>query len=258
MAFIYGIHSVVEALKSGKRRAKALVVSRSRKKDLGEILALANSRRVPVTFSDDSELNRKTNGGNHQGVLLDIEPVKERTLDEALGSIEKLSDQVWVALDEIEDPHNVGAILRSAAAFGAQVVILPERRSAHLSPTVEKVASGGAEVVKVVSVVNLNQAILQLKENGFTVYGASVPKMGDAGKDDRTPKSLYTVGYARPMLIVIGSEEKGLREKVAEKCDELVFIPQAPLGVESLNASCAASVVLYEVTRQFKSCQTCA
>lgn len=263
MSLIYGIHSVVEALKSGKRQARSLIVSKTRRKDLAEILELAKSRHIPVTFSDDADLGRKTNGGNHQGVLLDIDAVKEWTLNDALAGIETLADQVWVALDEIEDPHNVGAIIRSAAAFGVQTVLLPERRSAQMSPTVEKVASGGAEIVKVVTVINLNTAMLQLKENGFWIYGASAPKAATqpAAKGEakyKGPKPSYGVSYARPLLLVVGSEGKGLREKVAEKCDELVYIPQAPSGVESLNASCAASVLLYEITRQSKSCATCA
>jgi 23S rRNA (guanosine2251-2'-O)-methyltransferase len=252
MALVYGIHPVIEALKAGKRQVNRLSISKSRKKDLEEILRVANERRVQVHIVDDRQLDQLTSGGNHQGVLLDIESVKEWSLDDALQAVDKLAEQIWVALDEIEDPHNVGAIIRSAAAFGAQAVLIPERRSAGFTPTVEKVAAGGAEVVKIIQVGNFNQALLQLKENGFWIYGAAKTAVGKV-----KPQSLYVTNFARPTILVIGSEGKGLREKVAEKCDALVFIPQAPGGVESLNASCAASVLLYEISKQSKTCSSC-
>jgi len=241
---------------------------------MAELLDLARQHKVPVSFVDENELDRMARGGNHQGVALEIEPLKVWTLDEALEDIKSLPEQIWIALDEVEDPHNVGAILRSAACFGAQAAILPHRRTAQLTPTVEKVACGGVEAVKVISVVNLNQALLQLKENGFWIYGAaaaspsnltdgalereSVGAAQNQGQRRRKPVSLNVVSFARPTLLVIGSEAKGLREKVAEKCDVLVAIPQVPGPVESLNASCAAAVLLYEIARQSKSCSSCA
>lgn len=259
MALIYGIHPVEEALK-GKRRIRRLIVSKSRKKNLGEMLALANSRGVQVVFEEDYKVEKLAAGGRHQGVLLDIEDVKEWTLDEALQDAKPLTEQVWIALDEIEDPHNLGAIIRSAACFGAQVVLLPERRSAQITPTVEKAASGALDRVKVVSVGNLNQAMLQLKENGFQIAGGVAPDCKREPKNlyDQGPQAAYAAGFARPLLLVVGSEGKGLREKVAEKCDMLVFIPQAASGVESLNASCASAVLLYEIFRQSQSCRSCA
>lgn len=266
MDILFGIHPVVEALKAGKRKAHRLLVAKSRKKDLEEVLRLANQARLPVSFVADAELGRLAGGGNHQGVLLEVEAGKDWTLEDALQAVEKLAEQVWVALDELEDPHNVGAIIRSAAAFGAQAVLIPERRSAQFTPTVEKVAAGGAEVVKIVSVGNLNQALLQLKENGFWIYGAAAPSPSPSprergegkSKGPSGPQSVHTVAFNRPTVLVIGSEQNGLREKVAEKCDALVTIPQAPGGVESLNASCAAAVLLYEVARQAKTCNSCA
>lgn len=259
MALIYGMHPVEEALK-GKRRIRRLIVSRSRKKNLGELLVLANSRGVQVVFEEDYKVEKLAAGGNHQGVLLDIEDVRFWELDAALKEVQALSEQVWIALDEIEDPHNLGAIIRSASCFGAQAVLLPERRSAQITPTVEKAASGALDRVKVVSVGNLNQAMLQLKENGFQTVGGVAPDWKREPKNpyDKGPQAAYAVGFARPLLLVVGSEGKGLREKVAEKCDVLVFIPQAATGVESLNASCASAVLLYEIFRQSKSCQSCA
>jgi 23S rRNA (guanosine2251-2'-O)-methyltransferase len=174
-----------------------------------------------------------------------------------------MAEQVWLALDGIEDPMNLGAILRSAACFGVQAALLPERRSAQVTPTVEKAASGGLEAVKVISVGNLNQAILQLRENGFRIVGSVAPDYKrpepESGRKpwEKGPQPAFAVNYARPMLLVVGSEGRGIHLKVAEKCDDLVYVPQSPSGVESLNASAAAAVLLYEIFRQSRSCQSC-
>jgi 23S rRNA (guanosine2251-2'-O)-methyltransferase len=148
---------------------------------------------------------------------------------------------ILVALDEVQDPHNLGAIARSAVNLGAQALILPERRSAPVTGAVVAASAGAIQKIPVVSVVNLGQALERLKEEGFWVYGA-----------DASGRPAWDAVFNTPLVLVIGSEGYGMRPLVTSICDEVVSIPQAEGGVESLNASCAASVLLYEVARQVR------
>jgi 23S rRNA (guanosine2251-2'-O)-methyltransferase len=234
---------VLEAVRSPKRNCLQLYVSQNKHGSLSEkIVEAAKKRKIQIIFSKDDHLDRLANGGHHQGVLLKADPPPSLELFEALEQHPPTSSTMWLAIDEITDPHNLGAILRNASCLGAGAVILPERRSAPITPTVERTASGAADRVPIVDVVNLNQAILKLKEKKFWVYGAALEG-----------KPLPEVQFAGPALLVIGSEGEGLREKTRAHCDELVRIPQAPGGVESLNASCASAVLLYEVARRLGS-----
>lgn len=237
--YIFGLHPVIELLKSGGKRARHVYLSASKKgPQFEEIISLARRDSVRLSRVSDRELDVLTEGGNHQGVVLKADEPALLSLEEALAAENIGKETVWVGLDEITDPQNLGAIIRSAACLGATAVVLPERRSAGITPTVQKTASGAVELMKIISVVNLNQAVLTLKERGFWVYGASLDG-----------KPINEVSFSGPVFLLIGSEGKGLREKTAEHCDELVRIPQKG-GVQSLNASCACAVILYEITRR--------
>ncbi len=236
---MYGIHVVEEALAAGEA-LRAIHISDERKRDplLRKIIGEAKERNVPVRFEDRSffaQLPFKT----HQGVIAIAPPFEYATLHDVIGK-RKSKHAFFVLLDHLTDPHNVGAIVRSAECFGADAVILPERRSAGINATVRKAAAGAAEHVPIARVPNINEAIRQFKKAGVWVAGA------DAG-----PRSigLDEADFDRDIAIVIGAEGEGLAQLVQRECDYLVRIPM-PGVTESLNASVAAGVLLYEVVRQ--------
>ena len=237
---VYGIHATAEVLRRARRRCHEVLVGRSPKDAaVRSLLLLAKERGVPVRVVGKQEIERVAPGGNHQGVAVVADELPVLDLSKALAEIAVNDRTVWLALDRITDPHNLGAILRNAACFGATAVIVTERRSAKPTPLVQKIASGAAEVVPVVEEVNLNRAIGRLKEAGFWVYGAALEG-----------RPLDEVRFNGPLLLVIGSEGEGIRRKTREHADELVRIPQAPDGVASLNASCASAVLLHEISRR--------
>jgi 23S rRNA (guanosine2251-2'-O)-methyltransferase len=236
---VFGVHPIREILRHGARTAHGLVTSRPKKDVLiREVLDLARDRGVAVGFVTRQEIERRFPGENHQGIGLEVDALTTLDLDDALGTIAVDQQTIWVALDEITDPHNLGAIIRSAASFGATAVLTTERRSAGVTPLVQKIASGATEYVGVVVVGNLGQAIQRLKAQGFWIYGAALE--GDP---------LPAVRFAGPALLVIGAEGRGLRKSVRAAADRLVAIPKAEGGVASLNASCATAVLLYELRR---------
>lgn len=236
---LFGINTAEEVLNAGRRRVLRLLIARNESGQRIRALAgLARSKGVAVEFCDQRVLEKYAKGAAHQNVVLEAEPPKKVNLDEALALEKDLKRTVWAALDGITDPMNLGAIIRSAACFGVSTIILPERRSAGLTPAAQKAASGAVERVNVVEVVNLNQTIIKLKEKGFWVYGL-----------DMGGKPLTKVDFSLPAFILIGSEGEGLHQKTGEHCDEIVSIPQKG-GVESLNASNAAAVAFYELSKK--------
>jgi 23S rRNA (guanosine2251-2'-O)-methyltransferase len=236
---MYGIHVVEEALAAGEPLL-AIHIADERKRDplLRKIVADAKERNVPVRFENKqffAQLPFKT----HQGVVAMVPPFDYASLSEAIGS-RKTGHGLFVLLDHLTDPHNVGAIIRTAEVAGADAVILPERRSAGVNATVRKAAAGAAAHLPIVRVANINEAIRSLKKAGVWVAGAaagegSVP-MGEADFD-------------RDLALVIGAEGSGLAPLVQRECDYLVRIPMRG-RTESLNASVAAGVLLFEVLRQ--------
>lgn len=209
----------------------AAVVARARR-------AGAQVRRVPRR-----ELDRLCRSGGHQGFALRVAEDLATTLDALLSlSAEEKAGALVVALDQIQDPHNFGAIARSAACFGARALLIPERRNAPASQAALSASAGALGRIPVIQVVNLAQGLVRLKEAGFWIYGA-----------DRSGTPAWKVRLNRPTVLVVGSEGDGLRPLVSAHCDELASVPQAEGGVESLNASCAASVLLYEWRRQSES-----
>lgn len=236
---LYGINTAEEILKAGRRRVVRLLISRNEKSQrVNDLADLARRSGVRVEFCAPAMLEKLAEGGNHQGVLLEADAVRKLTLDDALGQEKDLKRTVWAALDGITDPMNLGAIIRSAACLGVSTVLLPERRSASLNAAAQKTASGAAERINIIEVVNLNTTILKLKEKGFWVYGL-----------DMKGQALPKVDFTLPSLVIIGSEGEGLHQKTREHCDVVVSIPQKG-GVESLNAGNAAAIVFYELSKR--------
>lgn len=234
---LYGIHAVMEALKSKKRNVVQLYVADNKAghRAVEEIIRLAKRNNVKIDRMDVKMMDRLTKGGNHQGVLAKAQPVRLMKLSTALYESDGNKKDLWLAVDEMTDPQNLGAIIRSAACLGFSTIILPQRRTVGLTPAVYKVACGAVERVNIVEVSNLSNALLDLKEEGFWVYGA-----------DMDGQPITQTDYASPAVLVIGSEGTGIREKTAENCDQIISIPQKG-GVESLNASVAAGIIMYDM-----------
>lgn len=234
---LYGIHAVMEALKSKKRNVVQLYVADNKAghRAVEEIIRLAKRNNVKIDRMDVKIMDRLTKGGNHQGVLAKAQPVRLMKLSTALYESDGNKKDLWLAVDEMTDPQNLGAIIRSAACLGFSTIILPQRRTVGLTPAVYKVACGAVERVNIVEVSNLSNALLDLKEEGFWVYGA-----------DMDGQPITQTDYASPAVLVIGSEGTGIREKTAENCDQIISIPQKG-GVESLNASAAAGIIMYDM-----------
>ena len=206
---------------------------------LQEIFATARDKKIPVQKVDRRRLEQLVSNAAHQGVVAFLAAKEYVDIEDILASVEAGEEPFLIILDEISDPHNLGAILRTADAVGAHGVVIPRRRSAPLTPTVAKSSAGAIEYVKVARVTNLPQTIDQLKKKGLWIIGAA-PDGGELYWESRLDG---------PLGMVIGAEGKGLGRLVKERCDNLVHLPM--LGqVNSLNASVAAAVLAYEVLRQ--------
>lgn len=238
--WVIGRNPVLEALQAGLPVKRGLIAEGvERDSRLRDILKLAAEQSVPLLQASRLELDRLTGGAVHQGIALQLPEFEyadaEDVLDQALDSE---TAPIVVACDSITDPRNLGAIIRSAAAFGASGVLIPERRSAELTATAWKASAGAAARVPVAKVTNLNRALVHYAEAGFTVIGLAGEGTGDLGAIDAED----------PVVLVIGSEGDGLARLVRENCDLLARIPISS-EVESLNASVAASIALYELSR---------
>ena len=234
-----GRNAVMEALKGSSRINRLMVADGSSEGSIRELIAVAKEKGVPVQFLERSKLDSMAKGIRHQGVLAQVSPVEYVELEDILSKArEKQEDPFIILLDELEDPHNLGAILRSADAAGAHGVIIPKRRSCPLSATVAKTSAGAVEHVPVARIGNIVQTIKALKEEGLWVAGA-----------DMDGKNYYEADLTGPLLLVVGSEGQGIGRLVKEQCDFIVRIPM--LGaINSLNASVAGSVLMFEVTKQ--------
>ncbi|MGB7023449.1 MAG: 23S rRNA (guanosine(2251)-2'-O)-methyltransferase RlmB [Candidatus Acidiferrales bacterium] len=245
MNHLAGFHAVEEALVAGHPLDRILVARGQHGGRIQKILDLARSRGVPVRFEDRIQLDRAAAAEHHQGVVaftasreaLDIEDLLAGSSQRDAQAV----DALLVLLDGIEDPHNVGAIVRTALAAGAAGLIIPERRAAGLTDTVARVSAGALAHLPVARVKNLARAMEQLKEAGFWLIGL----------DERAEKSYTEVDYKGRIGIVMGSEGTGLHDLVRQRCDFLVSIPTTG-PVRSLNVSVAAGVVLFEALRHRK------
>ncbi|HPT79107.1 MAG TPA: 23S rRNA (guanosine(2251)-2'-O)-methyltransferase RlmB [Candidatus Atribacteria bacterium] len=236
---IEGKNPVLEALKSGRTIEKLLIARGSSEGSVREIIKRARERKIVIQEVDRQRLDELCQSGAHQGVVAFVTPYSYATLDDLLErAADKGEDPFIIVLDGITDPHNLGAIIRTAECCGAHGVVIPKRRSVGLTPAAIKASAGAVEYLPVAKVTNIASALEELKQKGVWVAGADMEGAG------YTRQSL-----TGPIALVIGSEGEGIGRLVKEKCDFLVSIPQRG-RVESLNASVAAGVLMYEVVRQ--------
>jgi 23S rRNA (guanosine2251-2'-O)-methyltransferase len=230
MPVLYGIHPVVEALRAGRPLDRILVAKGAGGPRIQEIVDLARKSSVPVRFEARDALDRLATSAAHQGVVALGAATRYADLDETSAKAKLL-----VVLDGVEDPHNLGAIVRTAHAAGAGAIVIPERRAAGLTDTVAKAAAGALEHLPVVRVTNINRSLEALKEKGYWIYGL----------DERGGEVYDKVKWTAPTALVLGAEGHGLHEQVRKKCDVLVRIPMAG-QIASLNVSVAAGIVLFK------------
>lgn len=236
---IYGLHAVRALL---ERRPDAVVSARILVDASGQLEELARElgRRVPVERVRRADLDRLSDGGSHQGVLVEIRGAVEMPLGDFEDLVVHRGRAVrLLVLDGVEDPRNLGACLRTADAAGIDAVVVPKDHSAPLTAAAIKAATGAAESVPVVRAPNLARMLNWLKQAGVWVVGA----------DSAAPQSLYAAKLAPPVAMVLGGEGRGLRRLTRDTCDELVSIPMAG-AVQSLNVSVATGIVLFELLRQ--------
>ena len=237
---IEGRNAVVEALRAGVSIDKIFIMKGETDSVLGHIASTAREKGIVVVDADRRKLDNMSRTHSHQGVIA-LAAVREyATVDDILNAArEKGEPPLIVVCDELSDPHNLGAILRSAECAGAHGVIIPKRRSVGLTATVAKASAGAVEYMKVARVTNISNAISELKEKGVWVYGTAA--------EGSIP--MYQADLTVPAAIVIGNEGDGISPLVRKHCDVMVSIPMRG-RISSLNASAAASVLLYEAVRQ--------
>lgn len=237
MRKIVGIHTCKEALKFHSQQIHKLWIKNDEAQSpaLASIIDLATSKKIKIDYKPKKFFDAVSS--SHQGVCIETShqvELKSQTL-------ESNRQQVVLLLDGIEDPHNLGAILRTSWILGVKAIFTPDRRAASLTPTVAKVSCGGSEHIPLVEVKNLKASLLDLKEKGFWVYGLEA----------ETSQNFWQTEFSEKVALVVGSEGRGLRESTRKYCDQLISIPQVVAGA-SLNASVATATVLMEVCRQHR------
>lgn len=238
--FIAGKNPVLEALQAGRPLSKIMFAQGLKQNSVTQIISLARQRQIPFQFVAKERLNTLVDGNIHQGVVAQA-GVKEYVDWEEIiaGAVKKGEDPFIILLDGLEDPRNLGAILRSADAAGAHGVIIPKHRSVSLTATVARSSAGAVEYIPVARVTNLPQVMNKLKEKGCWIVGT----------DPQAEQKYFEADLKGPLAVVLGSEGKGMGKLVKEKCDFLVNIPM--LGqVNSLNVSVAGALLFYEIIRQ--------
>lgn len=237
---IEGRNSVIELFKSGKDINKLFVQRGEKHGSILEIIKLAKNNKVIIAEIDKSKLDKMSQTHNHQGVIAIIPPYEYCEVDDILENAkQKNEDPFILILDQIEDPHNLGSIIRTAECSGVHGIIIPKRRAAQVNSTVNKTSAGAAEYVKIARVNNLNETINYLKEKNIWIYGTDA--QGSSYYDEQD--------YKGGIGIVIGSEGFGMSRLVRENCDFLIKIPMKG-KINSLNASVSAAIVMYEVMKQ--------
>lgn len=241
---VYGVNPVLEALRARPDEIERLRVAEGSLtgKSGSELLARARSAGIALERVPRQSLSSLAQGGAHQGVVAQLREFRYATLEELMAGAQSSGRPLLaIALDNIQDPQNLGAIIRSAHAFGVQGVIIPQDRSAQVTPAVAKASAGAIEHCQLVRVVNLSRALEELKQAGAWVMGA----VSEGGE------KLSEVRLAGPLVVVIGGEANGIRRGVLKHCDLQVSIPM-PGGIGSLNASVAAGIILYEIARRLE------
>lgn len=236
---VAGRNAVMEALKGSRSVNKLMIANGSTEGSIKEIIAVAKDKGVNIQYWDRSKLDSIARGIRHQGVLAQVAPVQYAELEDILQVAKDRNEPPFIVLlDELEDPHNLGAILRTADAAGVHGVLIPKHRSCPLSATVAKTSAGAVEHVPVARVGNLVQTIKKLKQEGLWVAAA-----------DMDGKDYYDTDLTGPLLLIIGSEGQGVGRLVKEQCDFVVRIPMVG-KINSLNASVAGSIFMYEAMKQ--------
>jgi 23S rRNA (guanosine2251-2'-O)-methyltransferase len=236
----YGRHAVLAVLKGDRQINRIWLTDKLLAH--GQFYPLVKEAKANGTIIDEVSslrLSQLTNGGNHQGIAAQVAPYVYWDLLDLINQAKQTPDPVVVIADGIEDPHNLGSIIRTAEALGVQGLVIPQRRAVGVTATVMKVAAGALENLAIARVINLNQAIAKLKEAGFWIYGTTAD----------TDQLLHQTSFNGAVGLVVGSEGKGLSQLTEKNCDQLVAIPLAGI-TPSLNASVAAAIALYEVFRQ--------
>ena len=237
---VEGRNAVIELLESGRDINKIFVSKGGKHGSINKIIALAKDRKVIITEIDKNKINQMSQTENNQGVIAIVPPFDYCDVDDILQEAKNKNEDPFVLiLDGIEDPHNLGSIIRTAETAGAHGIIIPKRRAASVNSTVNKVSAGAVEHMKVARVNNITETIKYLKEKGLWICGT----------DMHTNTYYYNQDFKMPVGIVIGSEGFGMSRLVKENCDFLVKIPMKG-KITSLNASVSAGIVIYEVVKQ--------
>lgn len=229
-----GLHPVREALRARRPLDKVLITKGAYGPRLQEIIDLCRAQSIALRFEPRTALDRAALGVAHQNVVAFGAARASANLEELIGSASLL-----VVLDGVEDPHNLGAIIRTAHAAGADAVLVPERRSAPLTETVDRAAAGALAYLPIARIGNVSQTLETIKKKNFWIYGI----------DERGPEIYSDVRYAAPSAVVLGGEGKGLHQNVRKHCDVLVRIPMAG-AISSLNVSVAAGIILFDWRRK--------
>lgn len=241
MDLLYGRNSVLEALRAGRVVRRLLIADGAH--GIDNLLTEARQLRVSVAMFDRRELDRRA-GDHHQGVVAEAEPFRYAHPDDLLASADERGEPpLLLVLDSLQDPQNFGTLLRTAQAVGVHGVVIPEHRAVGVTPAVSNASAGAVEHLRVAQVTNLVRALSQLKSRGVWAYGLSA----------EANTSYWETDLSGPLALVVGSEGSGLGRLVREACDGLVSIPMAGGAIQSLNASVAGSIVLYEAFRQRRS-----
>ncbi len=238
---LYGRQVIREILKNDKRKILKIYFLKN-SKNIDDIFTLAKIKKIPIEIKEKNEIRELTKTDNNQGIAAEVDNIKILNINEFLEKHNNKEKISICLLDEIEDPHNLGAIIRSCEIFGVCGIILPSKKSAPVNETVYKVSSGAVEYIDIVKVSNLNNAIHRLKESGFWIYGFDI-----SGND-----FLENVKFDRKSVLIFGNEGKGLRKLVKQNCDFLIKIRQKG-KIGSLNVSNAAAIAFYDVMKQFEN-----
>ena len=239
MEVLYGLHPIEEAIRAGRNRLDYVLVSREPSPRLAKLVELCKSAKVRVSFESKDQLTRIARTDAHQGAVAAVRQRQFLTVEDLLAARGRFDHKFFLALDGVEDPHNLGALLRSADGAGVDGVLLPERRSAPISGVVAKTSAGASEHVPIARVTNITRSLEQLKKASVWIVGL----------DERGTPDYFDFDFNLDCCLVLGAEGAGLHDLVKKTCDHLLRIPMSG-SVSSLNVSVAGAVVMYEALRQ--------
>ncbi len=238
MGIIYGKNPVKEAIMSGKTINK--IYTQGSTKELYDIIKLAKDKKIVVVESEKAKLDKMCDGKNSQGIVASVTDYEYFTIDDILQEAQKRGEPPFIMiLDKIEDPHNLGAIIRTCECMGVHGIIIQKRNACQVTDTVEKVSAGACSFVKVARVTNITESIKYLKEKGLWIYGL----------DMEGSETVYNTKFDGAIGIVVGNEGSGISRLVKDNCDFMINIPMTG-NINSLNASVSSAISIYEVVRQ--------